>query len=80
MEQLTEALLPNPPLTRIMLDNMSPDMMRQAVKLTAGRVLAIKIIIFTYCFRFPWRHQVVSTLTLLLPLQRPAWIVSVSVL
>lgn len=38
MEQLTEALLPNPPLTRIMLDNMSPDMMRQAVKLTAGRV------------------------------------------
>ena len=38
LDQLREALEIEPPLDRIMLDNMSLDTMRQAVRITAGRV------------------------------------------
>jgi len=38
LDELREALALNPPLDRIMLDNMSPAIMQQAVEMTAGRV------------------------------------------
>lgn len=38
LNELTEALACDPPLDRILLDNMTLDEMRQAVMLTAGRV------------------------------------------
>jgi len=38
LDQLREALTIQPPLDRIMLDNMSFDTMREAVEITAGRV------------------------------------------
>ena len=38
LEELEEALAIDPPLDRIMLDNMSPATMREAVRLTAGCV------------------------------------------
>ncbi len=38
LEELRQALGASPPLNRILLDNMSPDQMREAVALAAGRV------------------------------------------